>query len=178
MKFQKTILTIILIIVIIAIIGAVFIYTKAKRDISNNDKNNTNNAQEINNDSNDEDATYKLGETGVIDGVKVTINKVENYTDETKKPKDGNKFIKVNITIENTNNADRGIVSSDFQCLVDGKQASLVSIDSTNRLKSSALNANKTVSGDLYYEVNASASKYEIDYNYDDIAGLILKFSI
>lgn len=175
MEFKKTKI-IIATILIGAIIIIAVLYSQNRK--GNTNKNNINGLEEISNDSNGEKDTYKIGETGTIDGVKVTINKVENYTDESQKAKDGNKFIKVNVKIENTNNADRGIVISDFQCLASNKKASIVNINAQDRLKSSTVGANKTISGDIYYEVDASANNYEIDYNYDDLSGLVLKFSI
>ncbi len=176
MKFEKTKI-IIAIILIVVIIGAIIFYLKNRKENSNS-SNNTTKSQEINKDSNEESDTYKIGETAIIDGVKVTINKVENYTDATQKPKDGNKFIKVDIQIENTNNADRGIISSDFKCLVGTKQATIVNINSQDRLKSSTLVSNKTVTGSIYYEVDSSANNYEIDYEYDDLSDMVLKFLI
>lgn len=162
-----------------------------ENQVANNLTNTTNSvnsnesvSEAVNNSSNENSSISKTmsitPSTTTIDGLNVKLESFEDYisTDDTKTPKAGNKFIRMKISIKNTNSSARGVVTSDFKCYANDKIASMVSIATDDRLKSATIKPEKTVTGYLYYEVSSTANQYHVTFNYDQIVGLKAEFEI
>ena len=94
-----------------------------KKEISST----SNSSSSISSRSKDEKEIFKLGETAVFSGLKFTATEVkESYGEEFFSPEEGNVFIGVKFTIENTSNETKNISSLLlFDAYVDGIKSNI-----------------------------------------------------
>ncbi len=141
----------------------------------NDNTDNKNKSEDTKKDSSKEDASskedntsLKVGDTFENSGLKVTLNSYNpEFTDysEYTPPKDGNKFIEVNFTYENTSDSGTSYVSIyDCDCYADDtlcEQAYIGNDDFVN----ANLSSGRNVTFSTYYEVPANAQSIELEYN-------------
>lgn len=96
---------------------------------------------------------YKVGQSATIDGIKLTVNSVKTATslDDYTKPKSGNQYYTVNVTLKNTSKEKADYNSYDFEISSNGNRTDFdeINTDDDNTLDSGSLSPNGTVSGDL-----------------------------
>lgn len=114
--------------------------------------------------------TYTQGETATIDGIKVTLNSVtENQGGEFLKPANGNVFLVMDFTIENSSNDELTVSSMvSFEAYVDDTKSSIsieaiTSAEGKSQLDGTVATGKK-ISGVIGYEVPSSWSKVEVSY--------------
>lgn len=102
--------------------------------------------------------TFKVGDTFSVDDLQLTINNLADVEpNEFIKPKDGNKFIVVNITFENKGTRDKFVNSTDFKVLgPDGTQYSFsgeAAVASNMEFKIESLMPGAKVTGSAFFEI-------------------------
>lgn len=110
--------------------------------------------------------SYNIGEAFENDDVKITYDSCEkDWTGYTEgKPKEGNKIVRAHFTIENKTSEDIYVGGSNFYCYADGSLCEdyYATVDD---MISDELSAGRKVSGYVYFEVPANASKIELEYD-------------
>lgn len=117
--------------------------------------------------SNEENNVYKAGDTLDADGLKITMQKAENYTsnNEFMQPNNGNKFIRAYFVIENQSNTDKTVGASDFNCYADGTSCENKFFSEKEELTViDTISKGRNAKGYVYYEVPANAKDIEIEY--------------
>lgn len=137
--------------------------------------------QETAKDSSSDDAKkvlskqYKVGETIDYKGYKVKVNDIKySDGDEFETPKSGNKYIAINVTIENDTDQKQDYNEYDFKLSADGNAKDLdafTGIDEydDNGIDSGTLEKGAKVTGYLVGEANPNAKlKLQYQPNYFD----------
>lgn len=99
-------------------------------------------------------SVYKVGETAVIDHVKITVDSVKtaaSFDDGMTTPKSGNQFYTVKVTLKNTGDDKVSYNPYDFQIKSNGNSTDLDEINTNDNddLDSGDLAAGGTVSGTM-----------------------------
>lgn len=105
-----------------------------------------------------------VGDFFIDDDIKVTFVKSGEYIEEREYysgPKDGYKFIYIDLYAENTGEKDGFISSGSFNCYADGYPVDSHSVDNNFYAK---LSAGRTTSGIIVYEVPSDAKEIEIEF--------------
>lgn len=119
-----------------------------------------------------EETTFGVGDTAEYRGVKVTLNSVtENTGSQFNKPTDGNVFLLVNFTIENNTDTDL-VVSSmlSFDAYQDGYSTNMslsALIEKSGEQLDGTIAPGKKMQGTIGYEVPATYTEFEINYQAD-----------
>jgi|GEM_PF-1752518 hypothetical protein len=105
---------------------------------------------------------YIVGESYEAKGLKITVDSCAEYVNDNEyyQPAEGNIYIKVGITVENTSNSDKSVGAGLFKCYVDNSVVDhewLVG-DKDNLTSYDSISPGRTVTGSLYYEVPKDAS--------------------
>lgn len=118
---------------------------------------------------------YKVGETIDYKGYKVKVNDIKySDGDEFETPKSGNKYIAINVTIENDTDQKQDYNEYDFKLSADGNAKDLdafTGIDEydDNGISSGTLEQGAKVTGYLVGEANPNAKlKLQYQPNYFD----------
>lgn len=118
---------------------------------------------------------YKVGETIDYKGYKVKVNDIKySDGDEFETPKSGNKYIAINVTIENDTDQKQDYNEYDFKLSADGNAKDLdafTGIDEydDNGIDSGTLEKGAKVTGYLVGEANPNAKlKLQYQPNYFD----------
>lgn len=115
---------------------------------------------------------FEVGDTAEYKGVKVTLNSVkESKGSQFNKPTEGNVYLLVDFTIENGTNEDL-VVSSmlSFDAYQDGYSTNLslsALIEKTGEQLDGTIAPGKKMQGAIGYEVPATYSEFEINYQAD-----------
>lgn len=112
-----------------------------------------------------ENNIYKNGETLDANGLKITMEKSEEYVSDNEfiQPQDGNKYIRVYFTIKNESGKDKMIGSYDFKCYADGESCDSAYFTDSS-LSFDELSDGRSTKGYVYYEVPKNAKEIEIEY--------------
>lgn len=106
-------------------------------------------------DKQSEDVELVISETGVVDGVKVTVSSANYMTslNEYMSASEGKTYVKVNITLENNSDRAKPYNSFDFRIQTVGGQVLDPTFGAEEDLGSGDLVQGGKVSGDVYFEV-------------------------
>ena len=137
----------------------------------------SNNVSESTNDSTASETptpnpTFGVGDTAEYKGVKVTLNSVtESKGNQYNKPTEGNVFLLVNFTIENGTSDDLAVSSLlSFDAYQDDFSTTL-SFTALMEKSGEQLDGNiapgKKMQGSIGYEIPATYSEFEINYQAD-----------
>lgn len=116
--------------------------------------------------------TFKVGETVDVDGVHFKVNKVDfNQGSTYSKPKDGNQYVLVNVTITNTSDKTTSYNPFDFKLDDNGNQTDLtetiVNDDGSNPVSDSlttgSLSKGGSVTGTMVGQAK-TGDKYKLVY--------------
>lgn len=113
-----------------------------------------------------EKTTYKVGDTAEYKGVEYKVNSVKyDDGDEFSTPKDGNKYVVINVTITNKSDNKVDYNPYDFKLDDNGNQTDLDEISSNvdNTLNSGSLTSGATVTGNLVGQGNPT-NKLKVIY--------------
>ena len=116
--------------------------------------------------------TFGVGDTAEYKGVKVTLNSItENKGSQFNKPTDGNVYLLVNFTIENGTDEDLTVSSLlSFDAYQDGYSTNIslsALIEKTSEQLDGTIAPGKKMQGTIGYEVPATYSEFEINYQAD-----------
>lgn len=116
--------------------------------------------------SKEESNEYNAGETLDADGLKITMQKAENYTSDNQfiQPNNGNKFIRAYFVIDNQSNIDKTVGSSEFDCYADGTACESKYFDKEALTAFDTISKGRNTKGYVYYEVPANAKNIEIEF--------------
>lgn len=120
--------------------------------------------------------TYNDGISFDVSNLNVTLDKLElNYTgyEEYSKPDDGMKYIKINVSYENTSNDSQYVSIYDFDCYADGElmQQSYLSGGTNDDFINANISSGRKVSFDIYYSVPKIANAIELEYKQPVLLG-------
>jgi len=106
---------------------------------------------------------FKVGETAKLDHLNLTVNNVKtatNFDDGISKPKSGNQYYTINITLQNTGKSKQDYNQYDFKIKSAGNRTDLdeINTDDRNTLDSGELSANGKVTGDLIGQAKQNGS--------------------
>lgn len=121
------------------------------------------------------DSVYKPGEICDADGLKITLEKTEDYEnkDDFIQPENGRKFIRVYFNIKNETGTDKYISSYEFACYADDfKCEENIMGEDVTKLYGAISNGRSTQIY-LCYEVPVNAKSIEVEY--DSFSGLSSK---
>ncbi|BDZ32038.1 DUF4352 domain-containing protein [Lactiplantibacillus sp. WILCCON 0030] len=105
----------------------------------------------------------KVGETAKLDHMQLTVNSVKtasSFDDDLSKPKSGNQYYTVNLTLENIGKSKVSYNPYDFKIKSAGNRTDLDEINTNDRdtLDSGELSANGKVTGDLIGQAKQSGT--------------------
>lgn len=107
--------------------------------------------------------TVRVGETLTTNKLKITYSACEEYTGYSQyfPPKDGYKFIKLSLEVENIGGSGAYISTFEFKCYADG-----LAMDDKYESDSisATLSAGRKAIGGVYFEVPVDAESIEVEY--------------
>ena len=111
------------------------------------------------------DPFYRAGDIIDANGLKITYVKAEPHEESNQfmQPKDGYKYIKLFLSVENTAKTDRYISSFEFTCYADGKKQEAL-YTSDGALEGGTLSSGRTDEGYIYFAVPVDATDIEVEY--------------
>ncbi|EOU1669095.1 DUF4352 domain-containing protein [Clostridium perfringens] len=112
--------------------------------------------------------TFKVGDTIQTKDFKITVNKVETSEGgEFVKPKDGNEFIKVDITIENTSKEEQNISSMLMFKVVDkdGRSCNQAIVDNQKGQLDGKVAPGRKMTGEYVVEVPKGATGLQLEFD-------------
>ena len=166
---------ILIVIVALVIIGSVSGNEDKPTKVSNSNNESTAGATTSESNTSEtvvEETTFGVGDTAEYRGVKVTLNSItENTGSQFNKPTDGNVFLLVNFTIENNTDTDL-VVSSmlSFDAYQDGYSTNMslsALIEKSGEQLDGTIAPGKKMQGTIGYEVPATYTEFEINYQAD-----------
>lgn len=115
---------------------------------------------------------FGVGDTAEYKGVKVTLNSIkESNGSQFNKPTDGNVFLLVNFTIENNTDTDLAVSSMlSFDAYQDGYSTNMslsALIEKSGEQLDGTIAPGKKMQGTIGYEVPATYTEFEINYQAD-----------
>lgn len=146
---RHKILTVILVIIAIAVIGGAAGGGDSSNSSSGGSGGGSNKAKEYRfadrADKQDKDVEVATGETATVDGVKMTVSKVEYKTSmsEYEKAKDGKTYVVADVVLENTSKETKPYNVFDFRIQTAGGQV----LDGAFATVPTPLNSGDMVSG-------------------------------
>lgn len=132
---------------------------------STENQGQTQNSSVVSTVSKEEDNIYNVGDIINANGLKITYVSAENYTEENMfmQPEDGNKYIRIKISAENTSSVDRYISYLDFTCYCDGAKAENF-YTGDKILTGGTLSSGRKTDGYVYFEIPENAKEVEVEY--------------
>lgn len=112
--------------------------------------------------------TFKVGDTIQTKDFKITVNKVETSEGgEFVKPKDGNEFIKVDITIENTSKEEQNVSSMIMFKVVDkdGRSYNQAIVEDQNGQLDGKVGPGRKLTGEYVVEVPKGATGLQLEFD-------------
>lgn len=112
--------------------------------------------------------TFKVGDTIQTKDFKITVNKVETSEGgEFVKPKDGNEFIKVDITIENTSKEEQNVSSMIMFKVVDkdGRSYNQAIVEDQNGQLDGKVAPGRKMTGEYVVEVPKGATGLQLEFD-------------
>lgn len=119
---------------------------------------------------------FRVGETLMADGLEIVYVSSGEYVSDNQflQPKEGNKYIYIELACKNTSKSDKNISSFDFDCYADGYSAD--SFYSGDEALSATMSTGRTTSGKVYFEVPIDATEIEIEYDYNIFSDKKIRF--
>ncbi|MBO3312873.1 DUF4352 domain-containing protein [Clostridium perfringens] len=118
--------------------------------------------------------TFKVGDTIQTKDFKITVNKVETSEGgEFVKPKDGNEFIKVDITIENTSKEEQNVSSMIMFKVVDkdGRSYNQAIVEDQNGQLDGKVAPGRKMTGEYVVEVPKGATGLQLEFDSSLLTG-------
>lgn len=118
--------------------------------------------------------TFKIGDTIQTKDFKITVNKVETSEGgEFVKPKDGNEFIKVDITIENTSKEEQNVSSMIMFKVVDkdGRSYNQAIVEDQNGQLDGKVGPGRKLTGEYVVEVPKGATGLQLEFDSSLLTG-------
>ena len=114
----------------------------------------------------EQDLTVNVGEVLTAENLKITYVSSGEYKDYSPyfSPKDGYKFIYIDLKAENTGETDVFISTYDFNCYAD--DVAMENHYEDDEI-SATLSKGRSTTGKVYFEVPVNAEKIEIEYETD-----------
>ncbi|NGT03890.1 DUF4352 domain-containing protein [Clostridium perfringens] len=112
--------------------------------------------------------TFKVGDTIQTKDFKITVNKVETSEGgEFVKPKDGNEFIKVDITIENTSKEEQNVSSMIMFKVVDkdGRSYNQAIVEDQNGQLDGKVAPGRKMTGEYVVEVPKGDTGLQLEFD-------------
>lgn len=112
--------------------------------------------------------TFKVGDTIQTKDFKITVNKVETSEGgEFVKPKDGNEFIKADITIENTSKEEQNVSSMIMFKVVDkdGRSYNQAIVEDQNGQLDGKVAPGRKMTGEYVVEVPKGATGLQLEFD-------------
>lgn len=112
-----------------------------------------------------EDNIYAVGDSFEANGLKISFDSAERWESDNmfNQPDDGNIYIRVHISAENTSNSDRSVYSGNFSCYADGNATDSPYVGD-DTLGYDTLSSGRKTDGYVYFEVPADSQTVEIEY--------------
>ena len=114
-----------------------------------------------------QNSVYNAGETCNADGLKITLEKSEDYDNKEDfiQPEAGKKFIRIYFNIKNETGEDQYIGSYGFSCYADGFKCkeNIMGVDLDNSYGS--ISNGRSTKLCLCYEVPVNAESIEVEYD-------------
>lgn len=131
-------------------------------------ENNTEKTEQKEKKKEKEQVTFKVGETADVNGYQILVNSVDSSSGgEFDKPKKGNEFVLVNVTITNKTGKTQSYNPYDFKLNADGNAKDLDAMyisEDIEMLNSGELDDGASVSGTLVGEAKQGA-KLKLQYH-------------
>ncbi|MBO3333490.1 DUF4352 domain-containing protein [Clostridium perfringens] len=118
--------------------------------------------------------TFKVGDTIQTKDFKITVNKVETSEGgEFVKPKDGNEFIKADITIENTSKEEQNVSSMIMFKVVDkdGRSYNQAIVEDQNGQLDGKVAPGRKMTGEYVVEVPKGATGLQLEFDSSLLTG-------
>lgn len=127
--------------------------------------------------TNDEDlnkSEVRVGESCMDGKMKITFTKSGDYNEDNdfSQPAEGNKYVYIELYIENTGDTDVSISSFSFDCFADGYAVDQHYANSF----SATLSAGRNTLGKIIFEVPKDAKEIEFEYNTNVFTSDRIKF--
>lgn len=169
------------IIILFAVIGGALGENNEKSPTNNDVKKIESSSKNETTESSDPlDQEFKVGDIVSYKGYEIKVNSVQ-YNDGTEynKPKEGQQFVIVNVTITNNTNEKQTYNPFDYKLNADGNSTDLMSyLPDVDNLNSGELDPKASVTGNLIGEANTSGSlklQYKASYWNDETVDINLK---
>lgn len=141
--------------------------TKPKTEEQKEDKKQEENNTDKKDNKKEEVKELKVGDTFEQDDFKVTINKVREVkpTNDFLKPSEGDKWVAVDVTIENIGNEDATISSAlGFKLLdKDGRNFDMAIVTDLNGSLNGTLAAGRKMTGETAFSVPVDTQEVELE---------------
>lgn len=110
---------------------------------------------------------FRVGDTLTVDGLEIVYVSSGEYVSDNQflQPREGNKYIYIELACKNTSKSDKNISYFDFDCYADGYSAD--AFYTGDNALSATMSAGRTTSGKVYFEVPVAASEIELEYEYN-----------
>ncbi len=111
------------------------------------------------------DTDYYPGDVIDANGLMITYVKAEKFEESNMfmQPNDGNCYIRLYLSVENTSATDKYISAFEFTCYADGKKQES-HYASEAALAGGTLSSGRKDEGYIYFEVPVAAEKIEVEY--------------
>ncbi len=108
---------------------------------------------------------YNEGDVINANGLKITYISADEYTEDNRfmQPDDGYKYIRLNLSAENTSDSDQYISFAEFNCYCDGAKAEDY-YGGDERLDGGTLSKGRKTSGYIYFTIPENAKEIEVEY--------------
>lgn len=116
-----------------------------------------------------EQTVFRVGDVLDTGSLQITYTASREYksTNQFIQPESGNKFIAIDLYVENTGSSDTGISEFSFNCFADGYACNQAYFTTDNNMLSATLSPGRTTSGSIIFEVPVDAENIEIEYEYN-----------
>lgn len=144
--------------------------TTSKQDTTDDKKQQDTKEEQDNNDKKEDNNVLKVGSSFEKGGLKITVDdadlKFTDYEDEYNmySPKDGNKYVMVAFTFENSGKTDAYVSIYDFNCYADNTACDQAYLPDESDFVNTNLSPNRNISFKTYYEVPKKAKSIELEY--------------
>jgi len=109
---------------------------------------------------------YRVGDVVDANGLKITYKKAEKWESDNQfiHPADGNMFIRVFFSIQNTSSSDKTIGSFDFDCYADDVKMEDCYYGDDALTSISTISSGRSAEGYIYFEVPQKAKNIDVEY--------------
>lgn len=159
--------------IVIIIIGG-FIGAGSNEPTKVNSSNSSQNSQTQNSTSEDKTETFKVGDTIKVKNYEITVNKVRvSDGDDFAKPKDGNEFLYVDVTVKNISNEEQTVSSIAMFKVVDkdGRSFNQAITTDQNGQLDGTVGKGRKITGEYVVEVPKGQKGLELEFDSSLISG-------